>query len=491
MLPFLQSNLTLVVGAVLAVVLIGLRAASTDKTLRRDVRGALVFLVLFLVLRVLAQAISPFLPLNGVRALTVAWMVMFAFGVIRTVVSIGLWVVRSRSGAPTPKILRDVLDGSLYVLATVPILKSQLEIDLTGLLATSAILSVVLGLALQDTLGNLFAGLSIQVERPFQVGDYVTIGPHSGRVVQMAWRATRLETFRQESITIPNNVLSKEPVKNFSRGAEPMGRDVYLNVSYDTPPNHVKDTVFQVLREIPLVLQDPPAKVRTWAFEDKGIAYQIRFWVSDYLTSDSVMEEIYSRLWYRLRREGIPIAVPYRNVQMLPAPTRQEVDETTVVRLLESVDIFNVLAQQDLHSLAPEMHPRRFGKGERILEQGAAGHTFYLVATGEVSVRAGRPEQEVARLSRGQYFGEMSLLTGEPRAASVVATTDTLLLELDRPVFAKLFAENNNLAKQLSAVLAHRRSELRQASEHAPHPDPVPEANRILHRLKAIFGLAD
>jgi len=490
-LPFLQSNLTVVVGAVLAIVLIGLRAATTDKDLRRDLRGALIFLVLFLLLRLLALAISPLLSPGGLKALTVAWMITFAFGVIRGGVSTLLWVLRLRSGTPTPKIVRDVLDGSLYLTAALPIIRTQLEVDLTGVLATSAILSVVLGLALQDTLGNLFAGLAIQVERPFQVGDYVTIGPHSGRVVQMAWRATRLETFRQESITIPNNVLSKEPVKNFSRAAEPVGTDIYLHLAYDAAPNHVKDTVHQVLREIPLVLPEPGPKVRTWAYDDNGVRYQIRYFVADYLTSDGVMEEIYSRLWYRLRREGIQIAVPYRNVQMQAPLIRQEVDETMVVRLLESVDIFNVLTKQDLHTLAPEMHPRRFGRGERVIEQGAPGHTFYLVATGEVSVRAGKPEAEVAKLHRGQYFGEMSLLTGEPRSASVVATTDSLLLELDRPVFARLFSENGNLAKQLSAVLAERRSQLKKASAHAPSTDTVPEASRIFNRLRAIFALGD
>lgn len=493
MLPFLQSNVTLVAGAIVALAIIGLRAATQEKTLRRDLRGALTYFFLFFALRVADLVAGDLLSPGGHKAITVAWMLMFAFGAIRFFVSVGLWVLRLRSSVPTPKILRDVVDFSLYALAAIPILKTQLSIDLTSLVATSAILSVVLGLALQDTLGNLFAGLAIQVERPFQVGDYVTIGQHSGRVVQVAWRATRLETFRNEVITIPNNVLSKEAVKNFSRGHQPVGTDLFVVVGFEAPPNAVKETMLAAVREVALVLPEPGPKCRVWGYEDRGIRYQIRYWVDDYLQADNAMEEIYTRLWYRLRREGIRLALPQRMVHTAPDEASQrEVDDATVERLLESVDLFSILGAADRQTLARELEPRRFGRGERIIEQGTTGHTFYLVVSGEVSVRTGKPEAEIARLRRGQYFGEMSLLTGEPRVASVVALTDSLLLELDRPFFARLFSEHANLARQLSAILAQRRTQLRQVVETPHGPvDHVPEANRILHRLKSIFGLSD
>lgn len=491
MLTFLQSHFTLVIGAALAVLAIAIRALVKERDLRRDLRGALLLLFLFLIFRVFAPVLTPYLPSGGARALAVAWMITFAFGVIRFAVAIVLWIYRLRSKIPTPKILRDVIDFSLYAMAAIPILRAQLEIDLTGLLATSAILSVVLGLALQDTLGNLFAGLSIQVERPYQVGDVVTIGEHSGRVVQIAWRATRLETFRHEYITIPNNVCAKEAVKNFTRGTDPVGRDIFLRLSVHTPPNQVKEAVSAVFREVPLVLTTPEPKVRTWAFEEGTVRYQLRFFVADYLDADTALEEINTRLWYRFRREGIELPAVQHHVQLSQPGQRRELEEETILRLLESVDIFGVLSPEELQRLAPAMHPRRFGRGERILDAGAAGHTFYLVASGEVEIRAGRPETEIARLGRGQYFGEMSLLTGEPRAASVVAASDTVLLELDRPVFARLFSENANLARQLSAVLAQRRGALRQASESPVPASHAPEANRIFAKLRSIFGLED
>lgn len=494
MLEIAQSNAALVVGAILVIAMIALRASSGDKTLRNDLRGAVYLLVAFLMARATDAALHGYLPPAGQKALRVAWMLLFAFGVIRSFVSVGLWILRFRSPLPTPKILRDVIDFSLYAFTALPILKSQLDIDLTGLLATSAIVSVVIGLALQDTLGNLFAGLSIQLERPFQVGDMVTIGEHTGRVMQIAWRATRLETHRREAITLPNSILSKQPVKNYSRGANPVGVDIYIGAAYDAPPNKVKDAVMEVVQDVPRVLHEPAPSCKTWAYKDSHVEYRIRYFVADYSAdADAVLDDIYSRLWYRFRREGIEIPFPQRTLHMKQSEegrAKQEVSPEGLSQLLLSVDLFSMLPEQDRVRLAKDMQLRRFGRGERIIERGTTGHTFYLVAGGEVAVKAGKDEVEVTRLKRGQYFGEMSLLTGEPRAATVVAVTDALLLELDRPVLSRLFGEHPNLARQLSALLAQRRNQLRAVAESAGGGnDATPEAGRIFGRLRQIFGL--
>jgi small-conductance mechanosensitive channel len=151
---FLQSNLWLVVGALLALLLIGIRSASVDKTFRKDLHGAVVLLVGHVLVRMLGWGLYRYVPPGTSKAFRVVWMLMLAFGLIRALVSFGLLAIRFRSTTPIPKILRDVFDFTLYSLAALFILKGQLDIDLSGLLATSAILSVVIGLALQDTLGT-------------------------------------------------------------------------------------------------------------------------------------------------------------------------------------------------------------------------------------------------------------------------------------------------------------------------------------------------
>ncbi|PTL77059.1 mechanosensitive ion channel family protein [Vitiosangium sp. GDMCC 1.1324] len=487
MLTFPESHLALTVGSVLTLVVVGARAVSSDSQFRKDLGGALGFLVAFLVLRAMDGELGALLHPQARQVLRVAWMLTFSFGAIRTTVSFGLLLLRLRSRNPIPKILRDVLDVSLYIVAVLVILKTQLDVDLTSLLATSAIVSVVLGLAMQDTLGNLFAGLSLQLERPYQVGDYVTIRDVTGRVVQIAWRATRIETGRKEIITLPNNVCSKEAVKNYSRGGLPVGVDVYFHASYDRAPNEVKAVVLEALQHVPLMLREPSPICRAWSYDETGIRYQVRYFVEDFGHADWVMEEVYTRIWYGFRREGIELPYPKGRAQP-GGPPAPDFPEEVVAEMLRRVDLFKVFKEEERARLRKEMVPKRFARGEHIIEQGQHGNTFYLVGRGELSVCAGGVE--VSRLSRGNYFGEMSLLTGEPRAATVVALTDVVLLELDRPVFARLFDEHPELAPKLSGMLAHRRTQLNAVLAASGESLPISEEHHILDRLKNIFRLS-
>jgi small-conductance mechanosensitive channel len=483
----LQSNWLLVGGAALVLLLGLLHALTADPLFRRDARGAIRLLLLGAALRGLSILLLGTLHGGFAKALQVAWMVLLTFGLIRSVVSLSLWLVRSRK-RPAPKILRDVLDATLYVLAALIIAKQEFNIDFSSLVAGSAIASVVLGLALQDTLGNLFAGLSLQLERPFEVGDSVAVGTESGRVLQLGWRATRLETKRREVITLPNNQLAKQTVKNFSRGNEPVGVDVLINVSYEAPPNRVKQVVAETLAEVPLILASPTYRTRTWAYEDFSIKYRIRFYVADYSRANRVRDEVLTRLWYRLRRAEIEIPSTPRTMHVASPVEPVGFPLEARLSLLGAVDLFHVLRTEEREHLANAMVPRLFGAGERIIEEGAAGQTFYVVASGTVAVTT-RRGVEVTRLARGQYFGEMSLLTGEPRSATVVAVDDSVLFELDRPGFAELFEMHPGLATQLSTILAERRMQLEAVANANLPPSDHPEANRILARLRQIFGL--
>ncbi len=494
MTSFLQSNVSLVVGAVLLIVLLGVRAVTGDRHLRQDFDGALALLAAFLGLRVLAHFTDGALSTGWAQTLKLAWMLTFAFACIRALVGVALWMLRLRRATAVPKIVRDVLSGALYVLAALPIIKSTLKVDLAGLVATSAILSVVLGFALQDTLGNLFAGLSLQLERPFEVGDVVTIGEHTGRIAQVGWRATRIETFRNENVTLPNNIIAKEAVKNFTRGQTPLGTDVYLRLSYAVPPNRVKGAVMDTLRELPDMLPYPEPHIRTWAFDENGVRYQVRFFARDFEMAIRCMEALHTRLWYRFQQDGIDVALPQRVVHEASVGDRpfRTLDET--LGLLSSVDLLQLLRPEDLRSLAAEVLPRRFRPGERIIQEGAPGNTFYVVAHGQVSVRTGSPEREVTQIGPGTYFGEMSLLTGEPRAASVVALGEVELLEIARPTFGRVLASHPELAANLANLLGQRRSELRavaQAGSASAEGAATPEARRIFGRLKEIFGLKE
>ncbi len=483
---FLHSYFLLGLGALAWLFVVTVRQFSRDAQLKKDLRGSFFLFTIFLALRLLGAGIEDHVPKGVGTAMRVVWMLAFAFGGVRAMVSLGLGAFRQLRHSPTSKIVRDLTDFVLYVAVTIPILKTQLAIDVTTLLGTSAVVSLVLGLALQDTLGNLFSGLAVQLEKPFDVGDYVTVGPHSGRVVEIAWRSTRIETVRQEHITLPNSMIAKEAVKNFSRGGCPVAIDLTFGVTFSAPPNQVKHEVLEALKAIPMVLTDPPPQVHTQSFAESSVQYLIRCYLLSYADSLRAQGEIYSRLWYRFGRAGIEIPFPQRVVTVRNEPQRAHVHQA----LLQELDLFAPFTEAERMEIATHARERHFGRGEHVINEGEDGHTFFVVTRGSLSVMAGKANTEVARLARGNYFGEMSLLTGEPRTATVTAHEDSVLLELDREAFGRHFAEHQGLAQKLADVLATRKIELHDKVT-AAQLEPGVKATDILARLKNIFRVRE
>jgi small-conductance mechanosensitive channel/CRP-like cAMP-binding protein len=497
--PFFDQYLQSTVAILGTALLLGLRAAVKNSDYRRDLRGAAFYLIASVAVRVAHVFVREvFWTSPNVDAyLDAGRSLLFAFGIIRTLVGSGVWLFRGRRGVHTPKILRDVIDGVLYMVATAVIVRTSLNVDLTSLVATSAALSVVVGLALQETLGNLFAGLSLQVEHPFQVGDWVTVNEFTGRVVQVAWRATKLETMRREQVSIPNGTIAKANVVNFSRHGM-VARDLTLGIAYACPPNQVKAVLHDVLVSLPEVLSMPPPKVRTLRFDDSAVTYEIRFFVKHYDQLEHTSDSILSALWYRLKREGMDIPFPQRVVEMRQVPVLDPAQLAApaladTVSLLEAVDFLKPLGPDGRAQLAPLMKLEHYGNQETIIRAGDAGDSFYLVARGEVAVKAkvGDKEQQVATLKRGQFFGEMSLLTGEPRSATVVAQGDASLVSMSRVAFGEVLSKHSSVAQELADILGRRRAELDKAKADDTTNLSRAESKRIFSRLRELFKVAE
>jgi CRP-like cAMP-binding protein len=346
------------------------------------------------------------------------------------------------------------------------------------------VLSLVLGFALQDTLGNLFSGLSLQLESPFNVGDFIKVGEKQGRVVQIAWRSTRIETMRREVITIPNSLIAKEKVTNFSRGGLPMAIDLEFGASYSAPPNFVKAETMETLREAPLVLNDPAPWVRVANFGESSVTYQVRFFISDYAAVPHATDEVLGRLWYRFGRNGIEIPFPQR---VLHFRTAEAVKPEPDIELLSNLPLFRPFPVEEALTLSKSAIERKFGKGEEIITEGRAGTSFYMVVAGRLSVRVGTPPREIATLERGAAFGEMSLLTGEPRSATVVAQEDCALLEMGREAFARHLQAHPERLAQLATLIEERKAGIAAATTATPQ-DKVPMNGKVLDRLLEIFG---
>jgi small-conductance mechanosensitive channel len=483
---------TSAIGLALLVVVVILRAFTSEPAYRRELKGAQFYLLLFLGTAAL-RALVPDRWQRPDKILYVAGLVLFAFAVIRGAEATWSLVQRRRTGVEVPRILRDVFDGVLFAVAGLIILQATLSIDLSTVLASSAVLSIVLGLALQDTLSNLFAGLSLQAERPFAEGDFVRIGVQQGKVLEIGWRATRLRTGAGEALTIPNNTVAREAVFNLSRlGATQ--RKVTLSAGYGVPPNALKEAALSVVRAHPRVVSDPEPVVRTVDLGQSGIAYDLVFWVARFEDGIPAEDDIRTQLWYRLHRAGIALSPLGSEVRLAraarPAAGAAEVE---VRALLDRVDFLAPVEPALKETLASRARVVRFGRSEVVVRPGEADTApFYVVAVGEVAVLVRAPdgsEREVARLGPGDFFGEMRVLAGETGEETVVAIRDCALVALDREAFGELFQRAPEVAKKLADVLSARRAAQPRASSAAATSlaSPPPEGPAVLERLRRIF----
>jgi len=496
-----QDNLSLFVGFLLIVLTFFVGRFIHEEQLRSELRPIATALWGFLALKMIGFVL-PSLPdeQRWISTLldSVAMLLLLAFVFVRLAVSHGFWAIRHFRKKPTTKIMKDLLNWGLFLLVAFPILHTQFKLNVASLLAPSAILSVVLGLALQDTLGNLFSGLALRSEQPFEVGDVVDLGSYSGQkdhigqVVQIGWRSIRIQTFRNEILTLPNAAISKGIVKNLSQKGLNIGVETEFLISYEMPPNKVRAEVLEAIDEIPSIVKEPPPFCRVKSFDDSAVRYLVRIFTTSIERYMLVRDELLTRLWYRFERNGIEFGIPRRIIHSETAATKEKEEIAPPSQsLLDNVDLFAPFSSQERTKLAKSARERRFGIGEEIISAGEEGHTFYLVASGSVSVRM-RTGVELAKLSKGQYFGEMSLLTGEPRTTTVVAEEDVVLLEFGRECFVEHFANNPQLTESLSRLLASRRTAIAKASAASEAPSASAqqsEANRIFTRLRQIFGL--
>jgi len=408
-------------------------------------------------------------------------------------------VFRRSQGAGPPALLASVISVLLYGIGAALVAHRWFGIELTPFLATSAVVGAVVGLALQDTLGNLFAGIALHTEAPFRVGDWVRVGDRDGKVEQISWRATRLRTWDGDTLTVPNNDVARHAILNYSLPRVAHSRVLAIGVNYHTPPNKVASVLHSLLSQVPGLVTDPAPVVRIVSYDEFSIRYEIRYWIPAYDEYRRIEGEINRLVWYHFRRHGIEIPFPIRNVYLHQAGAGEGADApgSRLERALRAIDLFRPLSDEELRAAASRFRSLHYSAGEKIIEEGAPGDSFFLVDRGEVQVskKMGGYVRELARLMEGQFFGEMALLTGERRTATVVAATDVDLFTLDKSGFQDIIAANPAIAVDISSILAERREALSQAEGDVTHHfvaqggNPAELKARILDRMRNYFGI--
>ena len=380
-----------------------------------------------------------------------------------------------------PIILQDAIVIALIILAST-FLSQQL-------LTTSAVSAVVLGFALQDTLGNAFAGLAIQSEKPFHVGQWVRVGEHEGRVAEVTWRATKLRTKTGNFVILPNNVVAKEPIVNYSEPAAPFRLEVEVGASYLVPPNKVKAALMEALRRSSRVLTAPAPDVLLIGFDASAITYRTRFWIDDYAADEVSRDEVRTAIYYAFQRHDIeipwPIQIQYEKDWTEPDVNIKVAEEE---RLLGDVDLFATLPPELRHQIALSAPMAVYGSGETMVRQGEDGQSMFVVLSGSVSVVLEPSREELARIQRGGYFGEMSLLTGEPRSATVLAVGDVVVVEIGAELFRRMAALHPEAIEKIGMAAMVRRTGLEQMRTATAGAVTV-ETTTLMMRMKKFLRL--
>ena len=416
------------------------------------------------------------------KALELALLALLAVQVV-VKLYIGQYLERRRH-IFVARIIRDLTTVLIIALFVLLFLRLVLNVNLATILTPSAILTAIIGLSMQDTIGNFIAGLIIQLEKPFDLDDWIEVDGQRGQVREMNWRYTKIETTDKIYMIIPNNKISTEKVINYSKPTPAVKEFINIGVGYDIAPVKVKQAVLAILKANPHVIQKEACEVFLHEYSDSSIVYRIAYMIGDPGVHRDVRDEVYSAIWYQFKKHAIEIPYPIRTV-IMKQPAAQT-DLSATVHLLGSLSLFTGISREGLEHLARFGLTHTIAPGHVAVHNGEPGDSMFFIIEGDFNVMKDR--QIAAVLHKGDFFGEMSLLTGDRRTAQVEAATRGTLLEIDRSTFKVIIETEPAVLHQIEAVFGERC----QANAALARNKAEAEALKVslFQRFKKRFGLA-
>jgi small-conductance mechanosensitive channel/CRP-like cAMP-binding protein len=401
---------------------------------------------------------------------------------------------------PIPHFPRQIVALLVYLITLLAVLWYGYHASrwLTGLLTGSGIAAIVLGLAGQNLLSGIIAGMSIQINRPYKVGDWLQVGEKFAEVMEINWRSTRLRTNDAIYLDIPNNEIARTTIVNLHYPTEVHAMRIRVGVDYNVPPNRVKDSLIRAASTANGVLPNPPVRVYLVDFGDHAVTYEIKFFMGNHARINEINDAIRTNVWYELKRQRIKIPYPIQDLYLhRPAARSVDEDHDEARAILRGEPLFDCLSDAQIDNLVKQSELNHFGRGERVIEEGAEGDSMFILLRGaaEVSVSKNGSTIPVATLRSGDCFGEMSLLTGEKRSATVRADNDCYVMEIGKEVMGEIIRESPDCLKQLSELLAKRKMETEGILKDATSSSADKAAKQreytanFLRRLKTFFAL--
>jgi small-conductance mechanosensitive channel/CRP-like cAMP-binding protein len=448
--------------------------------------------VFFLVYVILRLAGSPGMQDRMLEYLFATGLVSLSVVLVRALNLLFFDVIfYKRIGRPAPALLRVIVSIILYPLLLALIYREILDGELSGIVATSAVVSVILGLALQDTLGNFFAGISLQVEQPFQIGDVIRLRNVFGRVESVTWRSTTIRTNDNTLMTFPNSLIAREtmeilPATNLNRRV--LGFPAPLSV----PPQTVIPLVRELVRTMPNVAPERTPVVRIQSFDHFRMNYEVLYWVKDYMLVVDMDARIRERIWYAFQRYDITLPVPINHTRFERAVSLPPAPQGDYGAILAQVDILSPLTSEEIAEVVREGKTAVYAPGEYILQSGESGDSMFIICHGKAEVRlpiaSGGP-QALAVLGPGDYFGEMALFTGEPRQADIYAVDEVQVFEIRKASIGHLFHANAQLAEAFSQKIAERLASRASHGNRTMEEEVGSNRETILRRIQRFFSL--
>lgn len=423
-----------------------------------------------------------------VQGLQFFWWFVFA----RCLIAIGRGFLLYKHKLHERKFATDLLAGCVYLVVGFGAMGIVFDAPVTGLLATSGVVAIVLGLALQSTVSDVFSGIALSIEGPYRIGDAISLeGDVEGIVTEITWRATHIMTWSQDDLIVPNSVIAKSRIVNHSFPVRVHG--VHLDVSLDdrTLPGRGIEMLEQALLQCRSVLRSPRPQVVTSRFGTTSIGYSISFFVDRYEAAGQAKSEVlvlihrnaaWAGIQFGRSRRDMPPAVPPNGPIAAPAPATS---------ILDRVPIFAELPSAEREVLSAALIPKSIGAGEAVFEQGQAGDALFLVETGVLGVTRAREDgasDEIARLGPSDFFGANSVLTGAPRTATVRALTRSTLFEIRKADIAPLLAQHGDLSNHLGPIFPLRAVSDRAAASGPASRDGANPISRLFVQIAHLFN---
>jgi small-conductance mechanosensitive channel/CRP-like cAMP-binding protein len=444
-----------------------------------------------------------------------AWLSFWAiYGTIRLIEGIfAESFVQMGKRCPLTRFNRGLIRLVIMLGVAFLLIRYQLKLNISFLLTSTAIVTGVLGFAMQGVLGNLMAGVSLHGSRSMTVGDWVEVEGIEAQVILVNWRDTRLRTLGGHIIIVPNGKLGEQMIRNFSSPTRLRRHEVAVAASYGDVPGDVIEALLEAANDIEAVEKRPAPDAYITGFKDFCIEYVLRFWTTKYEQHVAIDGQVMRMIWYKFTRRGIEIPFPMSgrllgnfmeavHAQQFEMPLARDI-EAVVDDLLTSnfgrqlmadAEGLCLLSRDELRTVARHVKRTRFTQGEFLMHQNDTGEQFYVLVTGTVHGAIANTDHDKPvefDLSSGALFGEMSLLTGLPRSATMSAATDCELLEFDRTAFTCLLSLRDEIPQVLSDLAAARAAQNAESLKNLKASAVVsPELARdgILHRLKRMLG---